>query len=147
MIFRMFLHLNTVNKQFIWLRSTEKSGLTKFSSFSNTCSSFGITSPAIFGIDNTSSDSHSSESESEASCLNFLPSGERLSSVEDAVELFLDFRLTVSAIQHCQARSKIAHVYSDILPDPVSQLCKHRFHYQCGIFVVGGKTSLLAKLP
>ena len=28
MIFLVFLHLNTVNKQFIWLRSTEKSGLT-----------------------------------------------------------------------------------------------------------------------
>ena len=52
-------------------------------------------------------------------CVNFLPSGERLSSVEDAEELFLDFRLTVSAIQHCQVRSKITHVYSDILPDPV----------------------------
>ena len=53
--------------------------------------------------------------------LNFLPSGERLSSVEDAEELFLDFRLTVSAIQHCQVGSKNTHVYSDILPDSVSR--------------------------
>ena len=65
----------------------------------------------MFSIVNTLSDSHSSESESEASCLNFLPSGKRLSSVEDAEELFLDFRLTVSAIQHCQVRSKTTHVY------------------------------------
>ena len=66
----------------------------------NTCSSFDITSPAIFNIDNTSSDSQTSKSESEALCLNFLPSRERLSSVEDAEDLFLNLRLTVSAIQH-----------------------------------------------
>ena len=94
---------------------------SKFSSFSSTCSSFGIPSPAIFSIVNTSSDSHSSKSESEVSCLNFLPSGERLSPVEDSEELFLDFRLTVSGIQHCQVRSKTTHDYSHILPDQVSK--------------------------
>ena len=47
--------------------------------------------------------------------------------MEDAEELFLDFRLTVSAIQHCQVRSKIAHVYSDILPDPVHPTGEYTF--------------------
>ena len=42
--------------------------------------------------------------------------------MEDSEELFLDFRLTVSAIQHCQVRSKFTHVYSDILPDTVFQI-------------------------
>ena len=40
-------------------------------------------------------------------------------SVEDVEELFLDFRLTVSAIQHCQVRRKTTHVYSNVLPDQV----------------------------
>ena len=47
--------------------------------------------------------------------------------MEDAEELFLDFRLTVLAIQHCQVRSKIAHVYSDILPDPVHPTGEYTF--------------------